>query len=118
MGADFVKLAPGFILGPRGGQKWIPLMQVSLIFIIFRCFFDFFFQILVFSKSGLFQNPGRKKMVFDILLSRKYGVNDPSGISHFCLNSKWHFFDIFSQFLPKNGLGVFLTSKKYGGNVP
>ena len=23
-GADFLKLAPGPILGPRGGQKWIP----------------------------------------------------------------------------------------------
>ena len=62
--------------------------------------------------------PGPWALVFDILTSKKYGVDDPSGISHFCLSSKWHFFVIFYQFLPKNGFGGFLTSKKYGGNVP
>ena len=43
-----------------------------------------------------------KKWFFDVLTSRKYGVNDPSGISHFCLSSKWHFFIISYQLLAKN----------------
>ena len=43
-----------------------------------------------------------KNWFFDFLTSRKYGVNDPSGISHFCLSSKWYVFGIFNQFLAKN----------------
>ena len=89
-------------------------MQVSLFSYFFDVFLKIVFvQILVFWKSG-----SEKKRVFDILTSKKYGVDDPSGISHFCLSSKWHFFIIFCQFLLKNGFGGFLTSKKYGGNVP
>ena len=81
----------------------------SLIFALFSKFFrkSFFsnpglFKIWAFSKSG-----SEKKRVFDILTSKKYGVNDPSGISHFCLSSKWHFICIFYQFLQKTVLGDF-----------
>ena len=89
-------------------------MQVSLIFIIFRRFFENrffsnpgFFKIRGFSKSGL-----EKKRFFDILTSKKYGVNDPSGISHICLSSKWHFFRYFlSVFAKKRFLGIFDKQK-------
>ena len=100
LGADFLKRARGPILGPRGGQKWIP-REISCRSHLFSYLFDvflkiFFFHILFFSKSGLSQNPGRKKKrVFNILTSKKYGVNDPSDISHFCLSSKLHFFNFF-----------------------
>ena len=91
-GADFFKLAPGPILGPRGGQKWIP-REISCRSHFFPKFFlRFFLKIVFFSNPGFFKiRIGKKNRFFEMLTSKKYGVNDPSGISHFCLSSKWHF---------------------------
>ena len=68
-----------------------------------------FSKIWFFQNPGFFQKSSSEKIRFSIFLtSKKYGVNDPSGISHFCLSSKLHFFVFLSVFAKKLFLGVIL----------